>query len=206
VLNEPTVTLTRCQAVPEPSCIKEGVCVPHIAVSEEVPGMGGLLLFKPSTGLKFSELAEQILRGPSPLSESEREMIAVLVSSRNECLYCAHSHAATAAHLLDGDYETVWSVVADPESSPVTDKMRALLNIAAKVQRSGLEVTAEDVAHARAAGAGDEDIHDAVLVAAFFSMANRYVDGLAAITPTDDEAYDQIGRRLAEQGYMSRFR
>ena len=180
--------------------------MPHIPVSEEVPGMGGLLLFKPSTGLKFSELAEQILRGPSPLSESEREMIAVLVSSRNECFYCTHSHAATAAHLLEGDYETVWSVVADPESSPVTDKMRALLHIAAKVQRSGREVTPEDVAQARAAGAGDEDIHDAVLIAAFFSMANRYVDGLAAITPTDEKSYDQIGRRLAEQGYMSRFR
>jgi alkylhydroperoxidase family enzyme len=79
--------------------------------------------------------------------------------------------------------------------------MRALLQIAAKVQRSGKDVTEADVGVARAAGATDEDIHDAVLVASAFCMFNRYVDGLAATTPTDDAVYAFIGSMLGEQGY-----
>ena len=40
------------------------------------------------------------------------------------------------------------------------------------------------------------------LIVAAFCMYNRYVDGLNAPTPTDPEAYDLMGRRLAQQGYM----
>jgi alkylhydroperoxidase family enzyme len=81
--------------------------------------------------------------------------------------------------------------------------MRALLAIAAKVQRSGLDVSDDDIAAARAAGASDEDLHDTVLVAAAFCMFNRYVDGLAATTPTDPAVYDLIGQELATNGYRS---
>jgi alkylhydroperoxidase family enzyme len=93
------------------------------------------------------------------------------------------------------------AVIRDPASAPVGEKMRALLTVAAKVQGSGLDVTAADIAAARAAGASDEDLHDAVLVAAAFSMFNRYVDGLAANTPTDSATYEIIGRDLADNGY-----
>lgn len=79
--------------------------------------------------------------------------------------------------------------------------MRALLEIAGRVQRSGREVTTSAIDAARAGGATDEDIHDTVLVAAAFSMFNRYVDGLSATTPTDPAVYAGIGRHLAENGY-----
>jgi alkylhydroperoxidase family enzyme len=111
------------------------------------------------------------------------------------------SHTAAAVHTV-GDREVVHAAIDDPATAPVSDKLRALLAIAGKVQRSGLEVTAEDVAAARAAGANDEDIHDTVLVAAAFSMFNRYVDGLAATTPTDPALYDLMGQRLAQNGYV----
>jgi hypothetical protein len=81
--------------------------------------------------------------------------------------------------------------------------MKALLSIAGKVQVLGKEVTEEDVAAARALGANDREIHDTVLVAATFSMFNRYVDGLASFTPADDEAYIPMGKRLAENGYVT---
>lgn len=57
-----------------------------------------------------------------------------------------------------------------------------------------------DVSAAREAGASDEEIHDSVLIAAAFCMVNRHVDGLDAVTP-GDEAYDQMGKRLARVGY-----
>jgi hypothetical protein len=64
-------------------------------------------------------------------------------------------------------------------------------------------VTDELVAAARAAGAQDRDIHDTVLVAAAFSMYNRYVDGLATLTPHDPAAYAMMADRLVGQGYAA---
>jgi alkylhydroperoxidase/carboxymuconolactone decarboxylase family protein YurZ len=78
------------------------------------------------------------------------------------------------------------------------------LNIAGKVQQGGKNVTSADVTRARAEGATDREIHDAVLIAAAFCMFNRYVDGLATLTPTDPAAYDQMGQRMAKQGYVQR--
>jgi alkylhydroperoxidase/carboxymuconolactone decarboxylase family protein YurZ len=82
--------------------------------------------------------------------------------------------------------------------------LKALLAIAANVQRGGQVLAEEDVAAARAEGATDRDIHDTVLIAASFSMFNRYVDGLATLTPSDPSAYVEMGRRMAESGYASR--
>jgi hypothetical protein len=77
--------------------------------------------------------------------------------------------------------------------------------IAGKVQQNGRLVTEADVEAARREGATDREIHDTVLIAAAFSMFNRYVDGLATWAPTDAESYDEMGRRMAEQGYARRF-
>ncbi len=65
-------------------------------------------------------------------------------------------------------------------------------------------ITTADVEQAREAGATDTEIHDTVLIAAAFCMYNRYVDGLATWTPTDHEACDQMGHRMAHEGYVRR--
>ena len=77
-----------------------------------------------------------------------------------------------------------------------------MLAIAAAVQESGLKVTAEQIAEARAAGATDLEIHDTVLIAAVFCMYNRYVDGLAATAPEDPALYAARARLLIKQGYL----
>jgi hypothetical protein len=46
------------------------------------------------------------------------------------------------------------------------------------------------------------EIHGTVLIAAAFCMYNRYVDGLAMLTPTNPQAYDEIGQRIAREGYV----
>ncbi|MFJ5235115.1 carboxymuconolactone decarboxylase family protein [Kitasatospora sp. NPDC088391] len=176
--------------------------MPHIALPTDHPGIRGLLDVKPASGLALSRLAEQLLRGDSPLSVGERELIAAYVSSRNGTRYCAGAHGATAAHRLDGDFALVEAVRTDLATAPVSDLMRALLRLAGKVAESGLAVTPEDVTAARAAGADDETVHDTVLIAAAFCMYNRYVDGLGAITPDDPAVYRVIGSHLAEHGYL----
>ena len=93
---------------------------------------------------------------------------------------------------------------ADYRTAPVSAKLKALLTVAGKVQQGGKQVTTADVEAARAEGATDIEIHDTVLIAAAFCMFNRYVDGLATWTPTDEAAYDQMGQRMAHQGYLNR--
>ena len=176
----------------------------HIALPEGLPGITSGFAFRPETAKPMRELAEVLLRGANTLTSGEREMIAAYVSSRNDCHFCQASHSAAAAHHLGGNYDLVDAVKRDYQSAAVSSKLKALLNIAGKVQQGGKQVTTADIDRARAEGASDTEIHDAVLIAAAFCMFNRYVDGLATLTPTDRDAYDQMGKRMAAQGYVQR--
>jgi uncharacterized peroxidase-related enzyme len=175
--------------------------VPHIDAPAGVPGLASLVAYKRSTGDLLLAFVNELLRGPSPLAPADRELVAAFVSSRNDCQFCSNTHQAVASHLLGDDGVLACAVVDDPAAAPVSEKLRALLHLAGKVQLSGRSVGEGDVEAARAVGASDEEIHDTVLVAAAFCMLNRYVDGLAATTPTDAGTYAFIGALLAEQGY-----
>ena len=176
--------------------------MPHISLPEGLPGITSAFAFRPDTARPMRQLAEVLLRGPNTLGSGEREMIAAFVSARNDCQFCHNSHRAAAAHHLDGNYDLVDAVARDHHTAPVSAKLKALLTVAGKVQQSGRDVTAADVERARAAGATDLEIHDTVLIAAAFSMYNRYVDGLATLTPDDSRVYDQMGQRMAKEGYV----
>lgn len=173
----------------------------HIALPEDLPGISAGFAFRPETAKPMRELAHVLLHEPNSLTPGERELIATYVSSRNDCYFCQTSHGAAAASHLGGD-DVVSRVKADFESAPVSPKLKALLAIAGKVQRDGKLVTAEDVERARREGASDVEIHDTVLIAAAFCMYNRYVDGLNTWQPRDDGMYGQMGKHLAEYGYL----
>lgn len=173
----------------------------HIFLPDGLPGITGLLRQYPETGQHLLGLAQALLRGPSSLTEAEREIIATYVSSQNGCVFCTNSHGAAARALLGPDAGVVDQVGADFEQAPVSEKLKALLVIAGKVQQGGRRVSEVDVARARSAGADDKAVHDTVLVAAAFCMYNRYVDGLATFAPTDPASYEGMGAALARNGY-----
>ncbi|GAA1573357.1 carboxymuconolactone decarboxylase family protein [Actinomadura kijaniata] len=175
--------------------------MPHIDLPEGLPGLLSLLAYRPETAGPLSRLAEVLLRGPGPLERGERELIAAYVSHLNDCAFCAGAHGACAAAQLDGGAAVVERVRADPASAPVPDRLRALLAVAAAVRDGGRAVTPDHVAAARAAGATDTEIHDTVLIAAAFCMYNRYVDGLATLTPEDPAMYEQAAARIVAHGY-----
>jgi uncharacterized peroxidase-related enzyme len=179
--------------------------MPHIPLQEDLPGIPGLVAYRPDTGRALYQLAEALLRSESTLSPAERELIAAYVSSLNRCHFCTSSHAAAARHLFGEKQTVVDAVLSDLATAPVDEKLRALLTIAGKVQQNGRLVTEEDVAKARETGATDREIHDAVLIAAAFSMFNRYVDGLATWAPHEATAYAEMGKAMAERGYAQRF-
>lgn len=177
--------------------------MPHITLPEGVPGILGPMQFRPETAKPLNDLAEVLLRGDNSLTRGERELIAAYVSKLNSCHFCHTSHATFAALQLEDGWDTVDAVIADPESAPISPKLRRLLPIAAKVQRGGLEVGEADVAAARAEGATDTEIHDTVLIAAAFCMFNRYVDGLATFAPPDRADYAEVGQMIVEHGYAA---
>lgn len=172
----------------------------HINLPEGFPGISGGFTYRPETAKPMRELAHVLLHEPNSLTPGERELIAAYVSSRNNCHFCHASHAAAATCHL-GDPTVVEQVRTDFMSAPVSPKLKTLLAIAGKVQQDGKLVTVVDVEAARKQGATDIEIHDTVLIAAAFSMFNRYVDGLGTWQPEDPDMYARMGRHLADEGY-----
>lgn len=174
----------------------------HINLEKDIPGIRSLAMYRPDTGKPLYELSQVLLRDDSPLSQAERELIATYVSFLNECKFCMSSHAAAARYLYKAEAQTVNLTLEDYQDAPISDKLKALLTIAGNVQKDARTVSNENVALARSFGATDRDIHDTVLIAATFCMFNRYVDGLATLTPTDAETYEVMGERMGTIGYI----
>jgi uncharacterized peroxidase-related enzyme len=175
----------------------------HIKLPEGLPGIRGPMAFRPETAKPLNELADVLLHAPNSLTQGERELIATYVSSQNDCFFCQTIHGAIAAHHLDGDEAMVQQVKCDFDAAPVSDKLKALLVIAGRVQAGGKNVQTEDIDRARKQGATDMEIHDTVLIAAAFCMYNRYVDGLATFAPQDPAAYRERAGIVARDGYKT---
>jgi uncharacterized peroxidase-related enzyme len=174
----------------------------HIKLNNEnLPGIVGLLDYSPATAKPLTDLANALLVEDSSLTRVEREMIAASVSWWNGCHFCHTSHAAAAMANAGADISLIDDIKKGLPETEVSDKLRALLAIAHHVQEGGKKVTAADIETARLTGATDKEIHDTVLIAAAFCMYNRYVDGLGTWAPKENEAYVEMGERIAHHGY-----
>ncbi len=116
--------------------------MPHIDVDKTLPGIRSLMAFRPETAEPLSALAEVLLRDTTGLSPAERELIATYVSYLNDCFYCHNSHGEIAVCYLDGDRDLVEMVRKNYKEAPISEKLKSLLQIAGKVQKSGKSVTA----------------------------------------------------------------
>ena len=175
----------------------------HIDLQNELPGIRGPMAFSPQTAKPLNELVEVLLRDDdNTLSRGERELIGTYVSYLNDCFFCQNVHGAMAGHYMQCDIQQIDAVKNDFAVTPLSDKMKALLSIAGSVQKSGKQVTAQQIEHAKNVGATDKEIHDTVLIAAAFCMYNRYVDGLATWAPQDRQFYVNRAPQRAEEGYI----
>jgi uncharacterized peroxidase-related enzyme len=177
--------------------------MPHIKLPEGLQGIRSAMAFRPETAKPLNELAEALLHAPNSLPQGDRELIATYVSYLNDCYFCQTVHGSIAAACLNDDHDLVKSVKADFQAADISEKLKELLVIAAKVQKGGKQVTATDIEAARAQGATDTEIHDAVLIAAAFCMYNRYVDGLDTWQPRNEELYRERGKKTAREGYVT---
>jgi uncharacterized peroxidase-related enzyme len=177
--------------------------MPHIKFPEGLQGIRSAMAFRPATAKPLNELAEILLHAPNSLPQGDRELIATYVSYLNDCYFCQTVHDSIAAACLNGAPELVKRVKADVHAPQISEKLKAFLVIAAKVQQGGEQVTATDVEASRAQAATDTETHDTVLIAAAFSMYNRCVDDLDTWQPRDEELYRARDKKTAREGYVS---
>jgi uncharacterized peroxidase-related enzyme len=158
-----------------------------LAVLRAYPAAAGPLL----------DYHEVVLRGPSPLSVAERELIAAYVSGLNAC-YCHGIHTATAEGfgVAEG---TLTALVAGVDTAPVDEPMKPLLRYVAKLTLTPATVTGADVAAILEAGWDERAVHDAASVCGLFNLMNRLVDGLGVSADPDYLALS--ARRLVVGGY-----
>jgi uncharacterized peroxidase-related enzyme len=152
----------------------------------------------PDTAGPLLDYHEILLRGTSPLSIAERELIAAYVSGVNSCGYCHGVHAATAAVYGIGE-ETLTAVLDDIDTAPVEERLKPLLRYVGKLTRTPSRMTDADAAAVFAAGWEERALHDAVSVCALFNFMNRLVDGLGIAADTDYFRFS--AQRLADDGY-----
>jgi len=175
----------------------------HIRLPEGLPGIRGPMAFRPETSKPLNDLAEVLLRSENSLSRGERELIATYVSYLNDCFFCQNAHGGLAQHYLSCNIEQMDAMKMNPETAPVSEKLKVLLSIAGSVQKGGKYVTLQQVEKAKSLGATDLEIHDTVLIAAAFCMFNRYVDGLGTWAPQDRTFYLARAKARAEEGYAN---
>ena len=176
----------------------------HINLGNDLPGIRGLMAYRPQIEKPLNALAEILLRSDdNTLTRGERELIGTYVSHLNDCFFCQNVHGALAGHYMNCDISQIDNIKNDFKSVGLSTKMEALLSIAGNVQKSGKAVTVEQIRKAKENGATDKEIHDTVLIAAAFCMFNRYVDGLGTWAPQEREFYVNRAPQRAQDGYES---
>ncbi len=153
----------------------------------------------PATSKPLIELNEALLRGPSPFTEAERELIAAYVSGLNQCRYCHGVHTATAER-LGIPLGAIRRLLDTSDTPDVPEKMKPVLRYAEKLTRSPNGVTRADADAVLAAGWNETALYYAVAVTALFNFMNRFVEGLGIEL---DPAYVKpTAERLADRGYL----
>jgi len=168
---------------------------------KSLPSEAGLLqIFQgfPETVRPLLEYHEILLRGESPFSPAERELIAAYVSGLNNCNYCRAVHSQTAV-ALGIDANAISEILSGSGLEHVDQRMRPILAFVRKLTLSPGAVTAAGVDEIFAAGWNDDALHDAATICGLFNLMNRLVNGLGVEAP---EAYTKLAaQRLATRGY-----
>jgi len=174
--------------------------MPSVRAPEDLRGMSGHMAYRPAFIL-LNILEHVLLHSSEGISPGERVLVAPYVSSLNDCFYCQTARGSAAAAHMDGNEGLVRNFKSDYKAAPNSEKLKAILAIAALVRNGGKSITVDAVERARREGATDLAILDAILIDAAFCMYNRHMDGLDAWARGDFEFYRNRGADGAHNGY-----
>ncbi len=168
---------------------------------KSLPPNGALLeVFKtfPQSAIPLIEFHEVLLRGESPFTVAERELIAAYVSGLNACSYCHGIHTVTAQQFGIAD-NIMAELMNDVDTSSIDEKMKPVLNYVKKLTETPSIIIEEDAQTIFTVGWSDAALHDLVMITSLFNCMNRIVFGLGVDVPP--EYYELSGKRLHAGGY-----
>src|SRR6266702_3069678 len=156
-----------------------------------VPNVARLLAITPSHFVGWWKYFDDLMRGPSGLSKTQREMIAVVVSAESRCPYCQTAHAA-ALRLRTKDAALVDRLAVNYRHIELDSRNRAMLDFAVKLTRTPDETRETDLQALREAGFTDEDILHIIEVTAIFNFNVRLATATGLFPNVE---YHELGRR-----------
>lgn len=162
--------------------------------------LGDLFAAYPDTARHLMAYHQQLLRGPSPFTQAERELIAAYVSGLNSCRYCHGVHTSTA-EAMGVPEGLLGELLTDMDSADITDKLRPVLRYVEKLTLTPSRMTQADAQAVFDAGWDERALHDAVSVCAMFNFMNRLVEGLGITAGPD--YFQEAAQRLSTQGYKA---
>jgi uncharacterized peroxidase-related enzyme len=166
---------------------------------QPVPDAAKIVFYRPDFyGAQAKEFTHEAMRGPSAWSVADRELMAAYVSKVNGSAFCIGAHTATARQAYQ-DGPKVAAVLADLETAPVEEPLRATLRMLGKLTAEG-QLTAGDMREVLAAGASPQQVEDALAVCAAFNTTGRLADafGFEVLSP---EGFEAGAKYLLKRGY-----
>lgn len=141
------------------------------------------------------ELTHEAMRGPSEWSVGDRELMAAFVSKVNACEFCVQAHSATSG-LWYGDDAKVAATLADLETAPIEEPLRATLRMLGTLTREHT-LEAGDMRAVLAAGVTRQQIEDALAVCLAFNITDRLADafGFVVASPAAMNAGASVAAR-----------
>ena len=180
-------------SVPSPNELPAEVAAEIGDVAERIgflPNVARLLAVTPRHFVGWWKYFDDLMRGPSGLSKTQREMIAVVVSAEAHCPYCLAAHAA-ALRLRTKDAALVDRLAINYRHVELDPRDRAVLDFAVKLTNTPNECGPADLEQLREHGFSNEDILHIVEVTAIFNYNVR----LATATGLFPNAeYHDLGR------------
>lgn len=161
-----------------------------------LPNVARLLALTPEHLVRWWSYFDELMRGPSGLTKTQREMIAVVVSAEVRCPYCVSAHAA-GLRLRVKDAALVDRLAVNYRQVDLSEQDRAMLDYAVKLTRTPDECAEADIARLRDVGFSDEDVLHIVEITAFFNLGARLAIGTGLLPNLD---YHELGRHPSTEG------
>ena len=149
-----------------------------------VPNVFLALGHEPAQLRAFMDYHDAVMERESGLSKAERELVVVATSGANHCTYCVVAHGAIL-RIRSKDPYLADRVATNPWSAELTERQRAIVDLALALAVDPGVFSAADIDAAREAGLSDEEIWDVGAVTALFAMSNRLAH-LTDLRPNED--------------------
>ena len=185
--------------VPELADLPEDIHERISTVAEKsgfVPNVFSVLAHRPDEFRAFFAYHDALMEKDSGLSKGEREMIVVVTSAMNNCLYCVIAHGAIV-RIREKNPRLADQLATDYTRADISERQMAMLDFATLVADQAAQVTDEDLDELREQGFSREDIWDIGAITAFFALSNRMA-GLTDMLPNDE--FYALGREPRASG------